>query len=34
MLQAKEAFEDAKAAQDADKVGRILTCAEGRLKKD
>lgn len=34
MLQAKEAFEEAKAAQDADKVGRILTYAEGRLKKD
>lgn len=33
MLQAKEAFEEAKAAQDADKVGRILTYAEGKLKK-
>ncbi len=34
MLQAKEAFEEAKAAQDADKVGRILTYVEGKLKKD
>lgn len=33
MLQAKEAFEEAKAAQDADKVGRILTYAEGKVKK-
>lgn len=34
LLQAKEAFEEAKAAQDAEKVGRILTYVEGRLKKD
>lgn len=33
MLQAKEAFEAAKEAQDAEKVGRILTYAEGKLKK-
>lgn len=33
MIQAKEAFEEAKAAQDADKVGRILTYAEGKVKK-
>lgn len=33
MSQAKGAFEEAKAAQDADKVGRTLTYAEGRLKK-
>jgi Spy/CpxP family protein refolding chaperone len=33
MLQAKEAFEEAKAAQDAEKVGRILTYAEGKVKK-
>ena len=33
LLQAKEAFEQAKEAQDADQVGRILTYAEGRLKK-
>ncbi|MFN0076912.1 MAG: Spy/CpxP family protein refolding chaperone [Prosthecobacter sp.] len=33
LLQAKEAFEAAKDAQDADKVGRILTYVEGRLKK-
>lgn len=33
LLQAKEAFEVAKEAQDADKVGRILTYVEGRLKK-
>lgn len=33
LLQAKEAFEAAKAAQDADKVGRILTYVEGKLKK-
>lgn len=33
MVQAKEAFEAAKEAQDADKVGRILTYVEGRLKK-
>lgn len=32
LLQAKEAFEEAKAAQDAEKVGRILTYVEGRLK--
>lgn len=34
LLQAKDAFEEAKAAQDADKVGRILTYVEGRLQKD
>lgn len=34
MIQAKEAFEAAKEAQDADKVGRILSYAEGKLKKD
>lgn len=33
MLQAKSAFEAAKEAQDAEKVGRILTYAEGKLKK-
>lgn len=33
LLQAKDAFEEAKAAQDADKVGRILTYAEGKVKK-
>jgi Spy/CpxP family protein refolding chaperone len=33
LLQAKEAFEAAKEAQDADKVGRILTYVEGKLKK-
>lgn len=33
MLQAKTAFEAAKEAQDAEKVGRILTYAEGKLKK-
>jgi Spy/CpxP family protein refolding chaperone len=33
LLQAKDAFEDAKAAQDVDKVGRILTYVEGKLKK-
>ena len=33
MIQAKEAFEEAKAAQDAEKVGRILTYAEGKVKK-
>ena len=33
LLQAKTAFEAAKEAQDADKVGRILTYVEGRLKK-
>ncbi len=32
-LKAKEAFEEAKAAQDAEKVGRILTWAEGQLEK-
>jgi Spy/CpxP family protein refolding chaperone len=32
LLQAKAAFEEAKAAQDADKVGRILTYVEGKLK--
>ncbi|MBB5035387.1 Spy/CpxP family protein refolding chaperone [Prosthecobacter vanneervenii] len=34
MLQAKSAFEEAKEAQDAEKVGRILTYAEERLKKN
>ncbi len=33
LLQAKTAFEAAKEAQDADKVGRILTYVEGKLKK-
>ena len=33
LLQAKAAFEAAKEAQDADKVGRILTYAEGKVKK-
>ena len=33
LLQAKAAFEAAKEAQDADKVGRILTYVEGKLKK-
>jgi len=33
MLQAKAAFEEAKDAQDAEKVGRILTYAEGKVKK-
>jgi Spy/CpxP family protein refolding chaperone len=33
LLQAKAAFETAKAAQDAEKVGRILTYVEGKLKK-
>ena len=33
LLQAKAAFEAAKEAQDADKLGRILTYAEGKLKK-
>ena len=33
LLQAKEAFEAAKDAQDADRVGRILTYVEGKLKK-
>ena len=33
LLQAKTAFEAAKEAQDAEKVGRILTYAESRLKK-
>jgi Spy/CpxP family protein refolding chaperone len=32
-LKAKEAFEEAKAAQDAEKVGRILTWAERRLEE-
>lgn len=32
LLQAKEAFEQAKAAQDAEQVGRILTYVEGKLK--
>jgi hypothetical protein len=33
LLQAKTAFEAAKEAQDAEKVGRILTYVEGKLKK-
>lgn len=33
LVQAKAAFETAKEAQDADKVGRILTYVEGKLKK-
>ncbi len=33
LLQVKDAFEEAKAAQDADKVGRILTYVEGKLKQ-
>lgn len=33
LLQAKEAFEAAKDAQDSDKVGRILTYVEARLKQ-
>jgi Spy/CpxP family protein refolding chaperone len=33
LLQARAAFEEAKEAQDADKVGRILTYVEGRLKQ-
>jgi Spy/CpxP family protein refolding chaperone len=33
LVQAKTAFETAKEAQDADKVGRILTYVEGKLKK-
>jgi hypothetical protein len=33
MLKAKEAFETAKAAQDAEAVGRILTFAEKELDK-
>ncbi|MDZ4402559.1 periplasmic heavy metal sensor [Prosthecobacter sp.] len=33
MIQAKKAFEEAKEAQDADKVGRILTYVEGKLKQ-
>ncbi len=33
LLQAKAAFEAAKEAQDADKVGRILSYVEGKLKK-
>ena len=33
LLQAKTAFEAAKEAQDSDKVGRILTYVEGKLKK-
>lgn len=33
LLQAKTAFEAAKEAQDAEKVGRILTYVEGQLKK-
>jgi hypothetical protein len=34
LIQAKKAFEEAKEAQDADKVGRILTYVEGRLKPE
>ena len=33
MIQAKKAFEQAKEAQDADKVGRILSYVEGKLKE-
>lgn len=33
LLQAKQAFEEAKEAQDAEKVGRILTYVEAQLKK-
>ena len=33
LVQAKTAFEAAKEAQDAEKVGRILTYVEGKLKK-
>jgi len=33
LVQAKAAFEAAKEAQDAEKVGRILTYVEGKLKK-
>lgn len=33
MIQAKKAFEEAKEAQNAEFVGRILTFAEGKLKK-
>lgn len=33
MIQAKKAFEEAKEAQNAELVGRILTFAEGKLKK-
>jgi hypothetical protein len=33
MIQAKKAFEEAKEVQDADKVGRILTYVEGKLKE-
>lgn len=33
LLQAKDAFEAAKEAQDADEVGRILTYVEGKLKQ-
>lgn len=33
LLQAKDAFEAAKEAQDAEKIGRILTYVEGKLKK-
>jgi hypothetical protein len=33
MLKAKDAFEEAKAAQDAEKVGRILTWVEKQLDK-
>lgn len=34
LVQAKAAFEDAKASQDAEKVGRILTYVEGKLKQE
>lgn len=33
LLQAKAVFEEAKEAQDAEKVGRIMTYVEGKLKK-
>ncbi|MGV3661778.1 MAG: Spy/CpxP family protein refolding chaperone [Prosthecobacter sp.] len=33
LLQARDAFEQAKEAQDADQVGRILTYVEGKLKR-
>jgi hypothetical protein len=32
-LKAKEAFEEAKAGQDAEKIGRILAWAEQQLEK-
>jgi len=34
LLQAKAAFEEAKAAQDAEQVGRILTFVESKLRKE